>query len=304
MNFQVQNAVTLITDKLETWVKDFIVLLPNLVVAIVVVLIFYLIAKLIRNVAHRVLGKVSRNQAVNNLILTIVYTGVVVIGFFIALEIMKWDGAVTSLLAGVGIVGLALGFAFQDIAANFIAGVIIAVSEPFRVGDILESGDNFGTVKDINLRTTIVTTFQGVDVIVPNKKLLDEVVINYTNTNDRRVDLSVGVSYGDDLQKVKDVTINAVKAVGSIDNSRDITLFYKEFGDSSINFVIRFWCRSARQLDFLQAQSDAIMAIKQAYDDNDIMIPFPIRTLDFGIKGGEKLSEMQLQGLNGKLNDN
>ena len=304
MNFQVQNAVTLITDKLETWVKDFIVLLPNLVVAIVVVLIFYLIAKLIRNVAHRVLEKVSRNQAVNNLILTIVYTGVVVIGFFIALEIMKWDGAVTSLLAGVGIVGLALGFAFQDIAANFIAGVIIAVSEPFRVGDILESGDNFGTVKDINLRTTIVTTFQGVDVIVPNKKLLDEVVINYTNTNDRRVDLSVGVSYGDDLQKVKDVTINAVKAVGSIDNSRDITLFYKEFGDSSINFVIRFWCRTARQLDFLQAQSDAIMAIKQAYDDNDIMIPFPIRTLDFGIKGGEKLSEMQLQGLNGKLNDN
>ena len=302
MNFQIQNAVTLITDKLETWVKDFIVLLPNLVVAIVVVLIFYLIAKLIRNVAHRVLGKVSRNQAVNNLILTIVYAGVVVIGFFIALEIMKWDGAVTSLLAGVGIVGLALGFAFQDIAANFIAGVIIAVSEPFRVGDILESGDNFGTVKDINLRTTIVTTFQGVDVIVPNKKLLDEVVINYTNTNDRRVDLSVGVSYGDNLQKVKDITIEAVKSVNSIDSSRDITLFYKEFGDSSINFVIRFWCRTARQLDFLQAQSDAIMAIKQAYDDNDIMIPFPIRTLDFGIKGGEKLSEMQLQGLNGKLN--
>ena len=159
MNFQVQNAVTLITDKLETWLKDFIVLLPNLVVAIVVILAFYLIAKLIRNVAHRVLGKVSRNQAVNNLILTIVYTGVVVIGFFIALEIMKWDGAVTSLLAGVGIVGLALGFAFQDIAANFIAGVIIAVSEPFRVGDILESGDNFGTVKDINLRTTICHHF-------------------------------------------------------------------------------------------------------------------------------------------------
>ena len=302
MNFQIQNAVTLITDKLETWLKEFIVLLPNLVVAIVVVLTFYLIAKLIRNVAHRVLGKVSRNQAVNNLILTIVYTGVVVIGFFIALEIMKWDGAVTSLLAGVGIVGLALGFAFQDIAANFIAGVIIAVSEPFRVGDILESGDNFGTVKDINLRTTVVTTFQGVDVIVPNKKLLDEVVINYTNTSDRRVDLSVGVSYGDNLQKVKDVTIAAVKTVNSIDSSRDVTLFYQEFGDSSINFVVRFWCRSARQLDFLQAQSDAIMAIKQAYDDNDIMIPFPIRTLDFGIKGGEKLSEMQLQGLNGKLN--
>ena len=302
MNFQIKNAVTLITNKLETWAEALIILLPNLVVAILVVLAFYLIARLIRNVAHRVLGRVSRNQAVNNLILTIVYAGVIIIGFFIALEIMKWDGAVTSLLAGVGIVGLALGFAFQDIAANFIAGVIIAVSNPFRVGDILESGDNFGTVKDINLRTTVFTTFQGVDVIVPNKKLLDEVVINYTSTNDRRVDLSVGVSYGDDLQKVKDITIAAVKAVSSINASRDVTLFYREFGDSSINFVVRFWCKTAQQLDFLQAQSDAIMAIKQAYDDNDIMIPFPIRTLDFGIKGGEKLSEMQLQGLNGKLN--
>ena len=135
------------------------------------------------------------------------------------------------------------------------------------------------------------------------KTLFQDVVENYTNTRDRRVDLSVGVSYGDDLEKVKEITIEAIRGVKSIIRPNDITLFYNEFGDSSINFMVRFWAKSARQPDFLQAQSDAIMAIKKAYDDNDITIPFPIRTLDFGIKGGEKLSEMKIQSANG-MHDN
>ncbi len=216
-----------------------------------------------------------------------------------ALTIVRLDGAVTSLLAGVGIVGLALGFAFQDIAANFISGVIIAVGQPFKVGDIVKTGDYFGTVTTITLRTTTIRTFQAIEVLVPNKNLLQDAVENYTNTRDRRVDLTVGVSYGDDLEKVKQLTLEAVKGLKSIVRPNDTTLVYTGFGDSSINFSVRFWAKSARQPDFLEAQSDAIMAIKQAYDDNDITIPFPIRTLDFGIKGGEKLSEMKLQSVNG-----
>ena len=303
MNFQITDAVSLITKKLETWLEQFIVLLPNLVIAILVALLFVVIAKVIRNLAGKVLGRISHNHAVNNLLVTMIYVVVLTIGVFIALTIVRLDGAVTSLLAGVGIVGLALGFAFQDIAANFISGVLIAVGQPFKVGDIIKSGDNFGTVSNINLRTTTVRTFQGIEVLIPNKNLFQEVVENYTNTKDRRVDLSVGVSYGDDLEKVRELTLEAIKKLDSIDKPRDVTFFYTEFGDSSINFSVRFWARSARQPDYLQAQSDAIMAIKRVFDDNDITIPFPIRTLDFGIKGGEKLSEMKLQNANG-VHDN
>jgi small-conductance mechanosensitive channel len=303
LDIKIADAVTLITDKIELWLEQLITLLPNLVIAVVVTILFVLLAKMIRNVSAKLLGRISQNRAVNNLLITVIYATVLTIGFFIALTIVELDGVVTSLLAGVGIVGLALGFAFQDIAANFISGVLIAVGQPFRVGDIIKSGDNFGTVTNINLRTTTVRTFQGIEVLIPNKNLFQEVVENYTNTRDRRVDLSVGVSYGDDLDKVKELTIGAVQQLDSIDTRREVSLFYTEFGDSSINFSVRFWAKTAGQADYLQAQSDGIMAIKKVFDKNDITIPFPIRTLDFGIKGGEKLSEMTLRHNNG-VHDN
>ncbi len=303
MDLQIADAISLITDKVEAWIKQIITILPNLVIAIVVAVLFVLLAKLVRNLAEKLLDRVSNNRAVNDLLVTVIYAAVLIVGGFVALSVVGLHTVVTSLLAGVGIVGLALGFAFQDIAANFISGVLIAIGQPFRVGDLIKSGDYLGTVTNINLRTTTIRSFQGIDILIPNKDLFQEPVENYTNTPDRRIDLAVGVSYGDDLDKVKQLTLDAVNDLKSINTSKQVDLVYTEFGDSSINFSVRFWAKTARQPDFLQAQSDAIMAIKKVYDDNDITIPFPIRTLDFGIKGGEKLSEMKLLHENGS-NDN
>ena len=300
MNFDLQKPVTLVSDKLETWINGLISMLPNLLGAILVLFAFYLLARLLRKGTEKLFSRFSANQAVIGLISTTIYIIILAAGLFVALGILELDKTVTSLLAGVGIVGLALGFAFQDIASNFISGIFIAFRQPFKVGDIIENEDYLGTVQEINLRTTTITTFQGLEVLIPNKQLFQNVVINYTNTEDRRVDLPVGVSYGDDLAKVKDITLEAVKHLDSIDQSKEVTLFFNEFGSSSINFSVRFWAKSPRQPDFLLAQSDAIMAIQDAYNKNDITIPFPIRTLDFGIKGGEKLSEMVLHHQNGQ----
>lgn len=295
MEVNVEKPLKLVTDKIEGWITDLIAMLPNLVVAIIIVVLFYLVARLARNGASNIFKRFSNNIAVNNLFANVIFIGLLITGMFIALGVLQLTTAVTSLLAGVGIVGLALGFAFQDIAANFISGILITFQQPFKVGDIIENNGHMGTVKDISLRITTITTFQGLEVLIPNKNLFQDVVVNYTRTNERRVDLDVGVSYGDDLAKVKKVTLEAVSNLSSIDKSREVTFFFKEFGDSSINFSVRFWARSPRQPDYLAALSDAIMAIQIAYNENDIMIPFPIRTLDFGIKGGEKLSEMVLQ---------
>jgi len=299
MEFDIENPLKLVTEKVEGWITDLIAMLPNLVVAILIVIIFYVIARLARKGATNLFQRVSSNEAVKNLFSNIIFIGFLIAGIFVALGILDLDKTVTSLLAGVGIIGLALGFAFQDIAANFISGVLIAFRQPFKVGDIIENDGHMGTVSEINLRTTTIRTFQGLEVLIPNKQLFQNVVTNYTRTSERRVDLGVGVSYGDDLAKVKKVTIDAVSALDSIDKSREVTLFYNEFGDSSINFSVRFWAKSPKQPDYLQALSDAIMAIQAAYNEHDIMIPFPIRTLDFGIKGGEKLSEMVLHHNNG-----
>ena len=135
-------------------------------------------------------------------------------------------------------------------------------------------------------------SFQGQEVIIPNREVLQNPLINFSHNGTRRVDIDCGVAYGDDLEKVKRVVIDAVSKIENRQKEKDVEFFFKEFGGSSINFDVRFWIDFKGQKDFLAAQHEAIIKVKQAFDENDIMIPFPIRTLDFGIKGGEKLDAM------------
>ena len=288
----ISQATGAIWDKVLNWGEAVLLLLPNFILALLVVIVFYIIARLVRQGLRRLLGSFSDHSAIISLLTSIAYIMVLMVGVFVALQLLRLDKAVTSLLAGAGIIGLALSFAFQDTAANFISGVILAMRQPIRVGHLVEIKDYFGKIETINLRATIVKTLDGQHVIIPNKEVLGNSIVNYSLFPQRRVDLSVGISYGDDLKKVRDITLEAIKTLDFIRHDRPIDLYYNEFGDSSINFKIRYWVDFYNQPDYLKAMSEGIIAIKQAFDDNDIMIPFPIRTLDFGIKGGEKLNEM------------
>lgn len=288
----ISNAYNLIMAKLEAWLDAAIVMLPNFVVAIIIFIIFYVAGKLVRSIVSRLLKRVTPNQSVVNLFETIVGISIVAIGFFIALGILQLDDAVTSLLAGAGIIGLALGIAFQDIASNFIAGIILSIRNPFNVGDIIQSNDYYGIVREVNLRTTILYTLQGQNVYIPNKLVFDNPVENFSQNGERRIDLECGVSYGDDLEKAKRVALEAIEGLENYDKGKKVDFFYYEYGDSSINFVIRFWIKFKTNRHYWQARSDAIIALTQKFNENDIMIPFPIRTLDFGIRGGENLSSM------------
>ncbi|MBL3655216.1 mechanosensitive ion channel family protein [Fulvivirga sediminis] len=289
---QISDASKLVVSKLEGWLDKLIIMLPNLVIAILVVASFYLLSKLVDRILRQILHKLMQNESVVKLILSITSFLIVLIGLTVALGVLKLDKTVTSMLAGIGVLGLALGFAFQDAAANLISGVIMAVQSPINVGDIIESNDTFGAVKSIGLRATTIYDPQGQDVVIPNRLIFQNLYRHYTINGQRRIDLSCGISYGDDLDKVEKVSIEAIKKITSLQPGRDVEFFYKEFGDSSINFVIRYWVDFRRQPDYLKAQSEGIKNLKKAFDQNDITIPFPIRTLDFGIKGGEKLSQV------------
>lgn len=116
-------------------------------------------------------------------------------------------------------------------------------------------------------------------------------VVNYSANGTLRVDLQCGVSYGEDLPTVRRVAVDAITDVPGRDTSREVELFFEEFGSSSISFVTRFWVDYDTHADFLTARSGAICRLKQAFDAHDIMIPFPIRTLDFGIRGGQGLTD-------------
>ncbi len=286
-------AYELIAKKLSLWLQEIIKLLPNIALAALILVIGFFISKWLKKLAAKVFKKLIPNHTLDALFTSIVYIFLLGVTIFAALSILQLDKAVTSILAGAGIVGLALAFAFQDIAANFMSGIFISIRRPLHKGDIVKIKDYMGKVEEINLRDTVIRTFQGQMVIIPNKEVLQNPIENYSLLGKRRMDLTVGVSYGDDLEKVKQVTLNAVKEIKGITDD-EITFFYQEFGDSSINFDIRLWVNTCEQPEYLQVKSDAVMRIKKAYDENDISIPFPIRTLDFGIKGGKTLNEMQL----------
>ena len=283
LSTQLSNATDNVVDKVTGWLTQAIAMLPNLVVAILVLVLFVVAAKVVRRVLDRVLSRVSDNAQVRSLLTTVAYVAVIAIGTFVALGVLELDKTVTSLLAGVGILGLALGFAFQDIASNFVSGVLLAFRRPFREGDLIESNDLFGKVESINLRSTLIRKPTGQIVYMPNQDVFTNPIINYSRLGERRVDVAVGVSYDDDLEKARRVTIEALEGLEMRYADRPVEVFYNEFGGSSINFVARFWIAfSDKQPEFLHAQSEAIIAIKKAFDANGISIPFPIRTLDLG----------------------
>lgn len=282
----------IIINKLNTWVESMVAMLPNFVLAVIVLVAFVLGAKMVHRFSKKLLNKWYNNIELNNLLAKIAYVAVIVIGTMTALSILELSKTVTSVLAGAGIIGLALAFAFQDIAANFVSGFFMAAKGPFEVEQVVEINGVQGIVKAINLRTTEVLTFDGNTVIIPNKEIFQNNIINYQKSKKRRVSLEVGVSYDDDLERAEEVAIKAVKEIPFILEEEGVNLFYTEFGGSSINFEIRFWVPYDEQMQYLSGKSEAIKQIKKAFEKEGFTIPFPIRTLDFGIKGGEKLNEV------------
>tara|TARA_R110002049_G_scaffold218363_1_gene389844 strand:+ start:4687 stop:5589 length:903 start_codon:yes stop_codon:yes gene_type:complete len=291
-DISLENVHHILLDKLTKWLTEFIDMLPNIAVAVVIIVAFYFISKAVKNVFGKVITKVSGNLSLNRLMSNTISLIIMTIGLFFALGVLNLDKTVTSLLAGVGVIGLALGFAFQDTAANFMSGIFLAVQKTFRVGEVIESNGYMGTVKEISLRATTIHNFDGQEIILPNKDVFQSAIENYSDTGRRRVELSCGISYGDDLEKVKKIATQSIEGSSFLDPNESISFFYSGFGDSSINFSLYFWINNTTQVTFLEARSEAIMKLKKAFDQNDIMIPFPIRTLDFGIKGGEKLNTM------------
>ena len=301
---QLQEAFEKLQLKLQGWLEAAVLYLPNALIALVVVIIGWVIAGAAYKLAHRGIIRAGGKQNVADLLGSILKIVVIALAFFIGLSILGLSDTVSAMLAGAGIVGLAVGFALQDPLANLFSGVLLSVKELYSRGDLVETNGFFGVIERITLRTTIIRTLQGQEVVIPNKDVLQSPLTNYTVTGLRRIDLEIGISYGDDLRRAARITREAIEQNLDYIRERPVEMFWKEFGDSSINGILRFWVKSTGQRDFLEAQSEAIMAIKEAYDREDIMIPFPIRTLDFGIRGGEKLSQMPIQwaerGSNGK----
>ncbi len=271
--------LTLISEKVLKWYEAAVKMIPNIALALLTAALFYFISKMTKKLSSYFIQRVTDSTAIQNFITSTIVLIVQLIGVFISLEILNLEKTVTSILAGAGVIGLALGFAFQEIASNFVSGVFIAFKRPYRVNDIIEIEGEIGKVKEINLRTTHIMTFQGLEVLMPNKYLFTKPLTNYTTTPIRRLDISMGVAYDSDLKKVEKVTREALEKLDGRVENKEIEIFFESFEDSSIKLSSKIWVNYPDNNNYLKSRHQAIIKIKESYSKNDITIPFPIRTI-------------------------
>ncbi|MFA0314096.1 mechanosensitive ion channel family protein [Vibrio cyclitrophicus] len=292
LSFNLEKFQHLIEGKLEHWLVEAIKLIPNLIVAFVTFLIFIFVANISGKLFKRLSNRVVDSQEVINLLASIVKVTIVTIGFFVALDFVGLQGTVTSLLAGAGILGLAIGFAFQDMTENLISGITMSIRKPFKIGDVVGSNDVMGTIVKINLRNTLVETFSGQHVMIPNKMVFRNILTNYSRKGRRRVEISVGISYSDCPKRAAEVITKAINQKSYVSRKEDTTVYASSFSDSSVNLLVWFWIEYPGGFGYMDAKHDGIIAVKESLSEAGMTIPFPIRTLDFDPKGGKSLSRM------------
>jgi small conductance mechanosensitive channel len=281
-NFSVEDSITNLWDKLDGWLNAIILKLPNLAIAILVMVIFYFAARGIKKLSHKVLFRKISDESIKHILSKFIYAIILLIGFFIALGVMQLDKVLTSILAGAGVMGLAIGFALQGTLSNTVSGFMLSFQPKVRIGDFIEAQDKSGYVEEIDLRAVTIRQPDNDYVIIPNKIFVDNPFTNYSWTERARITVSCGVGYESDLQKVEDLVTKIITENFEQQENESVEFYFTEFGDSSINFITRFWIQSRQPRPKFEAQHKAIKLIKKNFDEADINIPFPIRTLDFG----------------------
>jgi len=273
--------ISLLSAKLLAWWQGLQELIPNIIAALLIIIAFYTAARLAKIMVRKAVSRTKLPTSIRRILAGTTSVTITTVGFIVALSVLGLQKAVTTALAGAGVIGLALGFAFQDVAANFISGLFLIMRKPFAVDDIIAVKDQLGSVVEINLRSTKIETPDGQMVYIPNKDVFQNDVTNYSELGVRRVDIACGVAYDTDLSEAQKVARETIKSLSFVVEDKPVQIFFDEFGGSSIDFSVRFWIDFTTPADYPKAQDKAIRAIDKAFTEAGIDIPFPVRTLEF-----------------------
>jgi small conductance mechanosensitive channel len=238
--------------------------------AILILIIGRIAAGIGRKIVTKSLEKSKTDPAVISFVGSLTYF--LILTFAVLAALAKFGIQTASFVAVLGAAGFAIGFALQGSLANFAAGVLILVLRPFKIGDYIDSAGVAGTVKDIQLFTTILATPDNIKIMVPNGKIFGDVIKNISAYDTRRVDLVIGIGYTSDIQKAYDIMMNLVKEDSRILSDPATQIAVSELADSSVNFVLRPWVKKE---DYWNVKFDLTRKIKETFDENGIEIPFP-----------------------------
>ncbi|WP_445638357.1 MscS mechanosensitive ion channel [Nostoc sp. DSM 114161] len=274
-------GISALWDKIQEMINGFIVLLPNIVLALIVFTIFFFIARAIKKLVKRLTR--DRHQARNlGLVLGRLAQGtILLLGLFIGLSIIIPTFRAGDLVQLLGISGVAIGFAFRDILQNFLAGILILLTEPFRINDQIVFKDFEGTVENIETRATTIKTYDGRRIVIPNSELFANSVTVNTAFESRRLQYDVGIGYGDDIDRAKELMLQAIQSLPEVLKDPAPDALVMELAESNVNIRVRWWIKPPRRADDLASRDKVLSAIKKTLVENGIDLPFPTQQILF-----------------------
>ena len=269
-----------IIDSANEIVVGFVERIPYFVASIIVILVFWFLSIVFKKVVYKLLGSRSRHQNLVKVFQRVGGALIIFIGFMIAMVIAVPGFTPAKLIGALGIGSVAIGFAFKDIFQNLLSGILLLISEPFRIGDQIVSGDYEGTVEDIKIRATTIKTYDGRQVVIPNSDLYTSALTVNTAYKQRRLQVAVGIGYEDDIEAAKAEILQALDKVESVSKKAQPSVIATGFGDSTIDLMVRWFIEDGTQANKVTSIHQVIVEIKSALDAADVNIPFPIRTID------------------------
>jgi len=242
----------------------------KIIFALLVFFIGKRVARAITNFAVKIMQKNDIDVELISFMNSLIYWALLVLVCVAALGQLGVQTA--SFIALIGAAGLAVGLALQGSLSNFAAGVLIIILRPFRVGEFIEVAGEAGSVKSIKIFTTELRTGDNKCVIIPNARVLDSNIVNYSSTGTRRVDMVFGIGYGDDIDHARQIISDIINADDRVLKNPEPTIAVAELADSSVNFIVRPWVNTA---DYWAVNHAVTEQIKKRFDAENISIPFP-----------------------------
>ncbi len=284
-----------IIDSANEMVVGFLERIPYFVASLIVIVIFWLLSIVFKKVVYKLLGSRSRHQNLVKVFQRVGGALIVFIGLIIAMVIAIPGFTPAKLIGALGIGSVAIGFAFKDIFQNLLSGILLLLSEPFRIGDQIVSGEYEGTVEDIKIRATTIRTYDGRQVVIPNSDLYTSALTVNTAYKQRRLQLAVGIGYADDIVEAKSVIMKALDRADSVSKQASPTIIAVNLGDSTIDLVVRWFIDDGNQANKVTSIDQVLIEVKTALDKAGIDMPFPVRTID--------LSDPSVKAIVSKINE-
>lgn len=261
-------------EQLQNLIEGFIAAIPNIIVALVVFILFAAIGAATRSIVRKLALRRGRQSNLGLVLGRLSQWAIVILGVLVSFAIIFPRFNAAELLQLLGIGSVAISFAFRDIIENFLAGILLLLNEPFRVGDQIRVQDAEGTVEEINTRATTIITYDGRRVVVPNLDIFTGFVTVNTAFEQRRIDVDVGIGYGDDITAAKDVILRVLREIGDVLDQPPPTVIVTDLGASSVNLRLRWWIRPPRRADANDSRDQVLSQVKEALTAAGIDLPF------------------------------